>query len=83
MVDIEQKAKRSSFLLTNEFFIETFEDLREEQKTVFANSAASDIEAREEAHSIVRALNLIKAKLQTNVDTLALEERKAKHRGND
>ena len=47
-MDIEQKAKRSNFLLTNEFFIETFEDLREEQKTVFANSAAADIEARDE-----------------------------------
>ena len=81
MVDIEQKAKRSNFLLTNEFFIETFEDLREEQKTVFADSSAQEVEKREDAHAILRALNAIEVSLKADVDAMALLQKKGKHLG--
>tara|TARA_B100001287_G_scaffold268965_1_gene265874 strand:+ start:1942 stop:2193 length:252 start_codon:yes stop_codon:yes gene_type:complete len=83
MVDIEQKAKRSHALLNNEWFIETIKNLREEQKTVFANSSAEEVEKREDAHAILRALNAIEVSLKADVDSLALLERKGKHRGND
>ena len=72
MVDIEQKAKRSKSLLENEWFIETIKNLREEQKTVFADSSADEVEKREDAHAILRALNAIEVSLRADVDAMAL-----------
>lgn len=81
-MDIEQKAKRSKSLLENEYFVATMKNLRNDQMVVFANSAADEIERREEAHSILRALNLIERSLQADVDALKLLT-KERHRGND
>lgn len=81
MVDIEQKAKRSKSLLENEWFIETIKNLREEQKTVFADSSAQEVEKREDAHAILRALNAIEVSLKADVDAMALLEKKGKHLG--
>lgn len=81
-MDIEQKAKRSRSLLENEHFVATMKNLRNDQMVVFANSAADEIERREEAHSILRALNLIERSLQADVDALKLLT-KERHRGND
>ena len=81
-MDIEQKAKRSRSLLENEHFVATMKNLRNDQMVVFANSAADEIERREEAHSILRALKLIERSLQADVDALKLLT-KERHRGND
>ena len=81
MVYIEQKAKRSKSLLENEWFIETIKNLREEQKTVFADSSAQEVEKREDAHAILRALNAIEVSLKADVDAMALLEKKGKHLG--
>ena len=81
MVDIEQKAKRSKSLLVNEWFIETIKNLREEQKTVFADSSADEVEKREDAHAILRALNAIEVSLRADVDAMALLQKKGKHLG--
>tara|TARA_Y100000287_G_scaffold186121_1_gene191995 strand:+ start:5141 stop:5386 length:246 start_codon:yes stop_codon:yes gene_type:complete len=81
MVDIEQKAKRSKSLLENEWFIETIKNLREEQKTVFADSSAQEVEKREDAHAILRALNAIEVSLKADVDAMALLQKKGKHLG--
>ena len=81
MVDIEQKAKRSHALLNNEWFIETIKNLREEQKTVFADSSAQEVEKREDAHAILRALNAIEVSLKADVDAMALLQKKGKHLG--
>ena len=59
------------------------QNLREQQKNVFANSAASDVERREEAHSMIRALNAIERELQSNVDNVTLLRQKGKHRVHD
>lgn len=82
-MDIEQRAKRSKSLLENEWFIETIKDLRETQLSIFANSSASEVEQREDAHAILRALKSIEYSLQADVDAITLIERKGKHRGND
>tara|TARA_R100001369_G_scaffold25667_2_gene46703 strand:+ start:11388 stop:11636 length:249 start_codon:yes stop_codon:yes gene_type:complete len=82
-MDIEQRAKRSKSLLENDWFVKTIENLREHQKNVFANSMASEIEAREDAHSMIRALNAIQRELQADIDALTLFKGKGKHRGND
>ena len=81
-MDIEQKAKRSKSLLENEHFVATMKNLRNDQMVVFANSAADEIERREEAHALLRAINLIERSLQADVDALKLLT-KERHRGND
>ena len=80
---IELKAKKSKSLLEDDRFKETVEDLREMQFRIFADSSASEVEKREDAHAILRALTAIERQLQADVDALALVQRKGKHRGND
>lgn len=82
-MDIEQRAKRSKSLLENEWFQETMKNLREAQMSIFANSSASEVEQRDDAHAILRALKSIEYSLQADVDAMTLIERKGKHRGND
>lgn len=82
-MDIEQRAKRSKSLLENEWFVETIKDLRDTQLRTFANSSAQEVEKREDAHAILRALNAIERSLQADVDAVTLIQRKGKHRGND
>ena len=83
-MDIEIRAARSKALLNNDHFVDTLNDLRERQKDVFANSAPSDVEGREEAHAILRALNAIEYMLKADVDAVTLLlKRKEQHRGND
>ena len=82
-MDIEQRAKRSKSLLENEWFVETIKNLRDTQLRTFANSSAQEVEKREDAHAILRALNAIERSLQADVDAVTLINRKGKHRGND
>jgi lipoate synthase len=83
-VDIEIRAARSKALLLHEHFIDTMQDLRERQKDIFAESAPSDVEGREEAHAILRALNAIEAMLNADVDAVTLlKKRKEQYRVND
>ena len=82
-MDIEYRAKRSNALLQDEWFQETMKDLRDTQMRTFANSSAQEMEKREVAHAILRALTEIERSLKADVDALALIKRKGKHRGND
>ena len=82
-MDIEQRAKRSKSLLENEWFVETIKDLRDTQLRTFADSSAQEVEKREDAHAILRALNAIERSQQADVDAVTLIQRKGKHRGND
>ena len=82
-MEIEQRAKRSKFLIENDWFQDTLKNLREDQMRVFADSSAQEVEKREDAHAILRALTAIERSLQADVDAVALLQRKGKHRGND
>ena len=75
-MDIEQRAKRSKSLLENEWFQETMKDLRNQQTKIFVNSAAHELEQREEAHAILRALKSIEVSLQSDVNVVKLIERR-------
>lgn len=75
-MDIEQRAKRSKSLLENEWFQETMKDLRNQQTKIFVNSAAHELEQREEAHAILRALKSIEVSLQSDVNAVKLIERR-------
>ena len=80
-VDLEIRAKRSKSLLENDWFIDTIRDLRQHQMNVFANRSADEVEIREDAHAILRALNAIEVSLRADVDAIEILKHKGKHRG--
>jgi hypothetical protein len=48
---------------------------------VLANSSAVEVEIREDAHAILRALNAIEISLRADVDAMEILKHKGKHRG--
>jgi len=66
--------------LKNDTAFQTFvDDVRGEQMRIFANSAASDIEMREEAHAILRALNKIGDTLDAAIAAEVILDRKQRN----
>ena len=66
--------------LKNDTAFQTFvDDVREEQMRIFANSAASDTERREEAHAILRALNKIGDTLDAAIAAEVILDRKRRN----
>lgn len=61
------KGDDAKFLQKNVTFQMLLKEVRENQKEVFANSAADEIERREEAHAILRAVNQLEAQLDAVV----------------
>ena len=55
------------------------EDLRDNQLRLIANTSAPEVEKREDAHAIYRALNEIEFLLRADVDAEKLIERKERH----
>ena len=74
--DIRIQAEEAKRLKNDTAFQRFVEDVREQQKMVFANSAADEIERREEAHAIIRALNLIEVNLDAAIAAETLLDRK-------
>jgi hypothetical protein len=50
---------QAEYLLANETFLEVFVSLRTNQCNVFLHSKSDEVEKREEAHALLRALNEI------------------------
>jgi hypothetical protein len=59
-----QEAKR---LKKDTAFMTFLNEVRENQLITFATSSAAEIERREDAHAIMRALNLIEAQLDAAI----------------
>ena len=57
-------------------FTQFVEDVRNEQIRLFTTSAAQDVEQREEAHAILRALNKIEVQLDAVIAAKTLLDRK-------
>ena len=57
-------------------FMQFVEDVRNEQIRLFTTSAAQDVEQREEAHAILRALNKIEVQLDAAMAAKTLLDRK-------
>jgi hypothetical protein len=57
-------------------FMQFVEDVRNEQIRLFATSAAQDVEQREEAHAMLRALNQIEVQLDAAIAAETLLDRK-------
>ena len=77
--DIRIKAEEAKRLKNDPAFKGFMVSVREAQISVFMGSEADDIHAREEAHAMVRALNLIEVNLDAAIaaETL-LDHRKRK-----
>lgn len=57
-------------------FMQFVEDVRNEQIRLFTTSAAQDVEQREEAHAMLRALNKIEVQLDAAIAAETLLDRK-------
>lgn len=77
-MDYKKRAIRARNLLNNEEFRGIMKDLQDNQLRLIANTSASEVEKREDAHAIYRALNEIELLLKADVDAEKLIERKAR-----
>jgi hypothetical protein len=74
--DVRIQAEEAKRLKNDTAFKQFVQDVREDQMRIFANSAAQDVEQREEAHAILRALNLIEVNLDAAIAAETLLDRK-------
>lgn len=76
--EIRIQADEAKRLKKDTAFKQFVDDVRDDQMRIFANSDASDIDAREEAHAIIRALNKIEMFLDAAIAAEAMLDRKRK-----
>ena len=74
--EIRIQAEEAKRLKNDTAFQQFVQEVREGQMLTFANSAAQDVEKREEAHAIIRALNLIEVQLDAAIAAETLLDRK-------
>lgn len=74
--EIRITADEAKRLKADTAFLLFFDQVREEQHRIFADSSAEDVSAREQAHAILRALNQIAAKLDAAIVAEKLLDRK-------
>ena len=74
--DIRIQADEAKRLKPDTAFLQFVQYVRDGQVKAFMYSAASDVEAREEAHAIMRALNQIEMVLDATIAAETLLDRK-------
>lgn len=74
--DIRIKAEDAKRLKNDTAFSDFIQDVRDEQIRLFTTSGAQDIEQREEAHAILRALTKIEVELDAAIAAETLLDRK-------
>jgi hypothetical protein len=80
--DTKRRASRAKALMQSDAFVDVMKDLRDRQIAAFVNSGADQLDAREDAHAMVRALNKIEEALQADVDAgTLLDKQKERDRG--
>jgi hypothetical protein len=67
MQSIRIQADEAKRLKNDTAFQQFVQDVRDVQLSIFANSTAKEIEQREEAHAIMRALNQIEMQLDAAI----------------
>ena len=67
MMSIRIQADEAKRLKNDTAFQQFVQDVRDVQLSIFANSTAQEVEQREEAHAIRRALNQIEMKLDAAI----------------
>jgi len=76
IADIRIQADDAKRLKNDTAFMQFVEDVRNEQIRLFTTSAAQDVEQREEAHAMLRALNQIEVQLDAAIAAETLLDRK-------
>jgi hypothetical protein len=74
--EIRIKADEGRRLKADTAFLSFVQGVRDDQIKVFTDSVASDVEAREAAHGIIRALNLIEMNLDAAITAETFLDRK-------
>jgi hypothetical protein len=74
--EIRIKADEARRLKSDTAFLEFMGAVRESQVQAFLSTAAGDTVAREEAHAIIRALNMIEGELDAAIAAQSLMDRK-------
>ena len=74
--EIRIKADEARRLKADTAFLSFMQGVRDDQIKVFTDSVASDVEAREEAHAIMRALNQIEMNLDAAITAETFLDRK-------
>ena len=74
--EIRIQAEDAKRLKNDTAFTQFVEDVRNEQIRLFTTSDAQDVEQREEAHAILRALNKIEVELDAAIMAETLLDRK-------
>jgi len=74
--EIRIHAEDAKRLKNDTAFTQFVEDVRNEQIRLFTTSDAQDVEQREEAHAILRALNKIEVQLDAAIAAETLLDRK-------
>ena len=67
MMSIRLQAEEAKRLKNDTAFQQFVQDVRDVQISIFSNSTASEVEQREEAHAIMRALNQIEMQLDAAI----------------
>jgi len=67
MDSIRIQAEEAKRLKNDTAFQQFVQDVRDVQISIFTNSAAQEVEQREEAHAIMRALNQIEMQLDAAI----------------
>ena len=76
MNSIRLQADDAKRLKNDTAFQQFVQDVRDVQISIFANSTASEVEQREEAHAIMRALNQIEMQLDAAIAAERMLDRK-------
>jgi hypothetical protein len=77
-VDVKRRAARARELLNNESFMTVMQDIKNEQINRFLISATAEVDVREQAHSIVNAIRIIEAHLQSAITDEKVFDKKHK-----
>jgi len=73
---VRVKADDAKRLKSDTAFMQFFEEVRQAQMSIFANSTKEQSEVREEAHAILRALNTVEVHLDAVIAAETLLDRK-------
>lgn len=77
--EIRIQAQEARRLKNDTAFKQFVQDVRDLQVRIFTNSAAQDIESREEAHAVLRALTQIEMQLDAAIGAETMLDRKQRN----
>lgn len=74
--EIRINADEAKRLKNDAAFKNFMQQVRDDQLRIFADSSASDVDVREDAHAILRAVNQIEIKLDASIQAEVILDRK-------